>query len=230
MSATNRGAERHIDDAYFTPAWATKRLVHWWEGNGPKRNGIWLEPCVGSGAIVRAVMESTDPNISKFRPTDWRVNDINNMPRDMPLVNNYVISDFTIWSDWRGAEAAKGSYTVVISNPPFNLAEEIIRKAMEFTDTVVMFQRLNFLGSAKRCRWLQARTPTVLVLPNRPSMGLNKKGKPGTDATEYGWFVWDTQLGSGLHILEPTHKDELAAAKQLVAKGHIHEEIDSNRV
>lgn len=45
--------------------------------------------------------------------------------------------------------------------------------------------RLNFLGSKKRCKWLQADMPDVYVLPNRPDFTGD-----GGDATEYAWFVW----------------------------------------
>jgi 16S rRNA A1518/A1519 N6-dimethyltransferase RsmA/KsgA/DIM1 with predicted DNA glycosylase/AP lyase activity len=45
-------------------------------------------------------------------------------------------------------------YDLIITNPPFAIAEEITRKALSLVDSesgkVIMLQRLNWLGSASR--------------------------------------------------------------------------------
>lgn len=53
MSATGRSDVRRLDDFYATPAWCVRRLL---EGVNPP-GGLWLEPCAGDGAIIRAVEE-----------------------------------------------------------------------------------------------------------------------------------------------------------------------------
>lgn len=76
---------------------------------------------------------------------------------------------------------------LIITNPPFSLALEFLRKSLSEARTVVYLLRLNFLGSAKRREFWQAHPPSHLyVLSRRPSF----TGR-GTDATEYAWFVWD---------------------------------------
>lgn len=55
------------------------------------------------------------------------------------------------------------------------------------SDVVCMLLRVNFLGSQKRAAWMRANTPSVYVLPKRPSFKSDGK----TDATEYAWFLWD---------------------------------------
>ena len=88
-------------------------------------------------------------------------------------------------------------YDIVLTNPPYSLAQEFVDHAMKFRRTelslVAMLLRINFLGSKKRAKWLRENTPTVAVSPRRPQFCKNKHGKKGTDATEYAWFLWDGQ-------------------------------------
>jgi hypothetical protein len=67
MSAKNRKTESVKDDKYYTPTWAVelfvkqalpKYLNHLFLGGNKTdfaTNHIWLEPCVGSGNIIKAV-------------------------------------------------------------------------------------------------------------------------------------------------------------------------------
>ena len=55
-------------------------------------------------------------------------------------------------------------YNVIITNPPFNIAEEIIKKAFEFVDDngyVIMLLRLNFFGSKKRKEFWKNNMPIL---------------------------------------------------------------------
>jgi hypothetical protein len=76
---------------------------------------------------------------------------------------------------------------IIITNPPFSLAQEFLEKSLANASCTVYLLRLNFLGSQKRAAFWQQHPPTHLfVLSRRPSFTGN-----GTDATEYAWFVWD---------------------------------------
>lgn len=89
-----------------------------------------------------------------------------------------------------------GTVDLILTNPPFSLAQEFIEKAISVAPTVIMLLRINFLGSIKRHDFWQKYPPTALhVLSKRPSF----TGK-GTDATDYAWFVWDrsNKLEKGL--------------------------------
>lgn len=85
-------------------------------------------------------------------------------------------------------------FDLIITNPPYSFAQEFIERAKLWRKStnslIVMLLRINFLGSQKRAKWLRDNVPSLAVSPRRPSMGLNKKGKKGTDATEYAWFIW----------------------------------------
>jgi len=78
-----------------------------------------------------------------------------------------------------------GRYAVCLGNPPYRAALQIIQHALKFSPLVVMLLRLNWLASDKRVAWIRENTPSVFVLPDRPSF----VGEGG-DATEYAWMVW----------------------------------------
>ena len=82
-------------------------------------------------------------------------------------------------------------HDVIITNPPFSLTVEFIRKSLsELADdgTMVYLQRVNFLGSKIRVPfWAEIGFPdkTPIIVP-RPSFV-----KGGSDSCEYMWMIWD---------------------------------------
>jgi hypothetical protein len=192
MSSTNRGGMRSDADVYPTPAWAVTRLLEAVE----LPTGAWLEPCAGDGAIMRAVHERL-PSVA------WTANEIRPDCEDLirPVAEGRVqIGDYLNASFDR-------TFSVVLTNPPFRLAEEFITKSLAIADHVVMLLRLNYLGSEKRSRFLRENMPDVYVLPNRPSF----MGTGQTDSIEYAWFHWKTatpKLDGKIQILAPTSKSD----------------------
>ena len=107
---------------------------------------------------------------------------------------------------------------LILTNPPFTLAQQFIIKARKESGCVVMLQRLNYLGSATRKPFWNANPPThIFVLSNRPKfiakctnkmchnkdsyqvtvpvgtcVDCDKPVRACSDATEYAWFVWNT--------------------------------------
>ena len=60
-------------------------------------------------------------------------------------------------------------FDLILTNPPFSLAQQFITKARTESDTVVMLQRINYLGSSARKKFWDQNPPTHLfVLANRP--------------------------------------------------------------
>jgi hypothetical protein len=76
-------------------------------------------------------------------------------------------------------------YRVVVTNPPFSQSLEFVEACLRRAPIVVMLLRLNWLASQKRNPFLREHTPSVYILPRRPSFT-----GTGTDATDYAWFVW----------------------------------------
>ncbi len=80
-------------------------------------------------------------------------------------------------------------YDLVISNPPYSLAVEFVKKALEIAAPggyVAFLLRINFLGA--QCRhdfWQETMPSYIYVHSKRPSFT-----NGGNDSTEYAHFVW----------------------------------------
>lgn len=163
MSSTNRGSKRIPNDAYYTRSWCVRRLLEVVDLPG----GIWVEPCVGMGSIMHAVNGVRND-------VTWETNDIIQTPYAQHIGNalDYKIND---------------NAKVIITNPPFNFAEDIVHHCIASSFAVSIFlQRLNWCAGP-RAGLFRDQNPSVYVLPNRPSF--TDDGK--TDSIEYGWFVFD---------------------------------------
>lgn len=178
MSSTNRGKKRTEKDAYPTPSWCTEVLLPEivW-GENP-----WiLEPCVGDGAILDVI-----------RPVAGVV-------EVCEIAEPYNI-DFLTYQPKRRMD-------FVVTNPPFSLAQEFIERSLELANCVIMLLPLGFHGSEGRHEWWTRHEPTAqFTLSRRPSFGLNKDGKWGTDSETYAWLCWDStgRQKRGIYHLNPT--------------------------
>lgn len=102
--------------------------------------------------------------------------------------------------DWEGTS------DLIITNPPFSLAQEFIDYSISKSKVTIMLLRLNFLGSIKRYEWWSNSPPTAIhVLSKRPSFTGS-----GTDATDYGWFIWDNEdiLDKGIFFVKPPTREQ----------------------
>jgi hypothetical protein len=84
----------------------------------------------------------------------------------------------------------------IVSNPPYKLADEFVRHALELVPRVCMLLRLAFLESESRRDVLDdGRMARVLVFRNRLPM-MHHAGWTGpraSSATAFAWFVWDAE-------------------------------------
>lgn len=173
-------------DFYPTPHDCTQKIVNLILDHHFEPTYVF-EPCAGDGAIVEVLRQY-------WSKAFIVANEINEVHRSQ-----------LEWVEWNyeGATSFKDVlkiptedfqlYDLIITNPPFSLAQEIIDhiltgvKDAPRQPIVVMLLRLNFLGSQKRHDWWQKHLPTsIQVLSKRPSFTGN-----GTDSQEYAWFVWD---------------------------------------
>jgi hypothetical protein len=178
MSAAGRGLHLGGDeDVYPTPAWCVRRFF---ERFRPRtRDGLWVEPGVGDGAIVKTVDEILGPR-------NWRTVDMRSTAAAM------VKGDFMSLDRVGIVGKSETKVSVVITNPPYNSALEFIEHAQKlFPEAdIVMLLRVNFLAGENRVGFMHTYMPDVFILPNRPVFRLNEHGKRATDATEYCWMVW----------------------------------------
>ncbi len=178
MSSTGRGKRLGgTEDFYETPAWCVQRLLARFEPPG-ERGGPWLEPAAGNGAIIKAVNERYG--------VSWQAIELRKECRSA-LYEIVPERTFVTVGDFLTMEKFAYYPDIVITNPPYNLAEDFIRRSAKLfpTSMQIFLLRLNFLASQKRQPWLSAWVPDVYVLPRRPAF---KNGR--TDSCEYAWFVW----------------------------------------
>jgi hypothetical protein len=180
MSATNRGAVRDPLDFYGTPRWATESILVQLlsrqadDCEDPIRSV--LEPCAGTGAIASVLKDvGFAPWCVEIDQSRWdRCN---------------KIAHCTL-QDWLGEHTVDLKWDLILTNPPFSLALEFVIKAISMATCTVMLLPLNFMASKEREEFHKAHPSHCHVLRKRPSFGLNKHGKKGTDAQDYGWFQW----------------------------------------
>lgn len=185
MSSTNRGYERHVTDYYVTPLEPIKEFISEWftdiesetdynfVADRPDRVK-WLDPCAG-GDTKRGMSYPTvirgafDPSV--LDTMDIREDSLSDIKGDY------------LNTPMRG-------YDVIITNPPFYLAKEIIEKALNEVNEggyVVMLLRLNFLGSKARKQFFETYPPEAIYVHHK-RMSFTEDNK--TDSVEYAHMVW----------------------------------------
>lgn len=162
MSSTNRSNARdsHVSDYYVTPQKHIKEFLSFWlkdlmdsgmdelkVGERPDR-AYWLDPCAGGDenhemSYPAVIQREFEPNVLStidIRETSLAENK-----------SNYLLEDIT-----------PNYYDVIITNPPFNIARQIIEKALKDVKDggyVVMLLRLNFFGSKERFDFWENQLP-----------------------------------------------------------------------
>jgi hypothetical protein len=151
-------------DFYPTPSWATHALLLC-----EKFEGSVLEPCCGDGSMAKVIQEA-----------GYSVTSSDKFDRGFGA---YPVDAFTY----------SGNVTNVITNPPYNLAYELLDHFLPITDNkIALLLRLSFLESKKRYSLFQTTPPsTVHIFSERLSLAPAGTEVQGGGTVSYGWFVWD---------------------------------------
>lgn len=141
-----------------------------------------IDPCVGQGAVSDWVadeqgVEVHTNDIDKKRPADYHMD-----ARDERLYRK-------VDADWW------------ITNPPFNIIDDILYTALENVENVITLARLSVLEPTKgvgeergrRTLYKFYQPDMVIVLP-RYCFRLNDKGKRATDSVTCAWVGWGPQV------------------------------------
>ena len=165
-------AERGLD-LYETPSVAVEALLR--VEQLPYR--IW-EPACGRGAIVN-VLRSAGHSVVATDIADY------GLPITPP---GYWGRFFLLEPD-----APEGT-ECVLTNPPFQLAEEFVEHALGLSPLVILLLRLAFMESERRCHILENRgLARIHVFRKRLPM-MHRDGWEGRKANSgmaFAWFVWD---------------------------------------
>lgn len=182
MSSTNRGSDRARLDYYVTLINAIKDFLYAhiggvqadeWEASGGEP--IILDPCAGGDSLNPMSYPTALKEV-------WNVNNIKTIDIRKDSLAEIKDDYLNVKLDYKP--------DIVITNPPFYLAMEIIQKALKDVaddGSVIMLLRLNFLGSQQRKKFLQENLPSYIYVHSK-RMVFTKDG--GTDSIEYAHFVW----------------------------------------
>lgn len=201
---------RKADNEFFpTPGWVVDAILPHLDlttrDGSPCRV---LDPCIGEGAILDRVLARTWDFQQPYAYMGIEIDPVRAQVAWQRFPGTVVADALTI--DWP-------AHDVAIFNPPFSLAEDFARKALEARPpqgTVAMIARLAFLESVERYDFHREYPMDVHVLPKRPGF-LSGSGK--TDMSAYAWFVAGPGRGNRWFVLEPP-AEALAKARAKRAK------------
>ncbi len=180
-------------DFYETPAWATDailrrlNLVALDVATTPSARADVLDPCAGRGAILYRAGAVT-PHVHGFELDEgrWRIG---------------IARGFTVEHRDALSEEPWGDPEVVLMNPPFALAEEFVRRAIDEVSMggghVIALLRLAFLEGLSRSALHRDHPSDVYILPRRPAFILGR-----TDSCAYAWFHWHLEADRRWEILD----------------------------
>jgi hypothetical protein len=182
MSSTNRSdaRDKHIADYYVTPQKAIWDFLEKFCGDEnidlSSQKHLILDPCAwwdkNTDMSYPAVLFEFWADYNKIITNDIR--------EDSPAKYH---SDFL-------QATQKDIYDIVITNPPFNIAQDIINKSLEVCKHwgyVIMLLRLNYFWGKVRQEFWKTNMPLRAYVHNR-RMSFTPDGK--TDSVEYMHCVW----------------------------------------
>lgn len=186
MVTNRRTVEDDGQDFYPTPAWATHALML----NEKFEGSIW-EPACGDGAMSEV--------IEQYNPDQVHSSDL--------FDHGYGFTGFDFLKDTDTVKVDN-----IITNPPYNIADEFVLKALEATNKkVAMLVRLAYLEGQERFKTIYDVQPPsrVWVFSERITFYKKSAIKKGNGTTAYAWFIWDKEDTSGktdLKWLPPIYK------------------------
>lgn len=167
------------EDDFPTPPWAVRALMEHTLSHFNTRDSSALEPAAGRGYMARTLKEYFY-KVYAFDKYDY---------------------GFCIERDFLTYEGLK-KWDWIITNPPFNKAEEFVHKALPLANVgVAIFARTSFLEGVRRYNKIFSTTPPNIVaqFSERVPIVRGRVDPKATSATSYAWFVWvngahDTKL------------------------------------
>ena len=170
VTAKRHDGKDSLDD-FPTPPWATRALIQYVIGvDRVKDQNVW-EPAANRGYMARTLNEY----FSSVAESD---------------IHDYGYCGVT---DFLNTHGMKGYFNWIITNPPFNKAQQFIEVAQRTaTDGVAMLVRTSFLEGIMRYNTMFLHNPPDIVaqFSERVPMIKGRLDKKASTATSYCWLVW----------------------------------------
>lgn len=183
MSSTNRSEAResHVADYYVTPIWQIENFLKAFDEDYEEfslSNIIVLDPCSGGDdenlmSYPKAITNFYSSLENNIKTIDIREDSLAETKVD------YLTYDLGYKPN------------IIITNPPFNQAIPVIKKALEDVmdgGLVIMLLRLNFFGSNKRFPFFSEFMPESCYVHHKRIGFIPNKNT--TDSIEYMHAVW----------------------------------------
>lgn len=179
LSSTNRNHanKRHIADYYVTPIseielflkeFQKATFLEW-------KSKLILDPTAGGSENCEMSYPKALKNI--FQVNNIKTIDIRENSK-AEVIADYIQYDLGYQAD------------IIVSNPPFNQALEVIKKGLlDLKDNgwLIMLLRLNFLESVKRKAFFDCFMPQYIFVHHKRMSFIESKG---TDSVAYAHFCW----------------------------------------
>src|SRR5690606_22897195 len=153
MSAKGRKKQPKNNEEFFpTPEWCVDTIILSDLLKLP--GGRWIEPCAGTGNIIKAVNRLRDD-------VDWIVCELQEMFHDRflrPLLRpgrDILLPP----GDYVHREWPFPTADVLIMNPPFSLTMQFVEVSFVRAHHVLCLQRKGFFGTQSRAAWLANYCP-----------------------------------------------------------------------
>ena len=158
-------------DDFPTPPWATRALIEHVIGvDRVKNQNVW-EPAANRGFMARPLSEY-------FKSV---------AESDIYDYGQRAICDFL------DVDNTGGLFNWIITNPPFNKAQQFVEKSQRIaTDGVAMLVRTSFLEGVMRHQTMYLKNPPDIVaqFSERVPMVKGRIDAKASTATSYCWLVW----------------------------------------
>lgn len=176
-------------DFYPTPKHAIDSLIGALQRYTIPLGSRILEPCAGDGALLEPLHKAYP--LATIQAYDI---DESHLPQLREHEDSGNILCYGVHDVLALTQKEFDAFHTIITNPPFSISQEILEHLLKLRQnsekrvptTIIILQRLGFLGSQKRHEFWNKYPPSaVWALSKRPSFT-----GTGTDAHEYGWFIW----------------------------------------
>lgn len=159
-------AVRHERDLYETPLECTRALIKNWYEDYPYKGMIW-EPCCGPGKLAG--------QLRRYTPSVY-CSDIH----DYGYKHQNEVVDFL--------SVEKARAPIIITNPPFVIADHIINKGMQLgVRSMALLLKSNYWHAASRVPLFKKYPPkTIAAMTWRPNFTGGKGGM-----MDCIWCIWE---------------------------------------